>query len=177
MRLFTAIEIPESIKKKFITPNLPEYKKKIKWAKNQQIHLTLNFLDEKEKTEAEQIENALKKVDFSEFKLTISKCGFFPNSRKAKVFWLGFEDSANLKKLKADIDFQLSEFIQAEKRKFIQHITLARIKYKLSDDNLNRMILKAEKLKGKSFNVNSFCLFQSILNSKGAVHRIIRQYQ
>lgn len=168
-RLFIAIDLPEELSKGI--KSLRQDIKGLKWVKPEQIHLTLNFLGDTPLSLLEQLKSELKEIKFTPFSLNTAKCGFFPNERRPSVFWLGLDESPELMQLKAQIDAKLEEIgIVCEKRKFVPHITLARIKKRLGKDLVDQLKKSGEKLKGNNFQVEQFILFASELRKEGAMH-------
>ena len=168
-RLFIAIDLPKEL-----GMGIKEIKKDIKgikWVKTEQIHLTINFLGETLSPLMEKIQNELLHLQFHSFELETSECGFFPNIRRPSVFWLGLKENPELSNLKKMIDSTLKKLeLPCESRKFIPHITLARIKKRLDNGTIEILKKSGDLLSGKAFKVNKFYLFSSQLSQEGAVH-------
>ncbi len=55
--------------------------------------------------------------------------GFFPNERHPRIFWIGVEASPNLAELAGAIDAHTRKLgVEAERRAYSPHVTLARFK-------------------------------------------------
>lgn len=168
-RLFIAIDLPGELTDKI--GEFQRYTKGVKWVKPEQIHLTLNFLGNTPYELTEQLKAKIKDIRFQKFSLKLNDCGFFPNEYRPSVFWIGLEENSDLIQLKINIDEVLNSIgIICEKRRFIPHITLARIKRKLSADNLLQLKSSAQKIRNCNFEVNKFILFSSKLTEQGAIH-------
>ena len=169
LRLFIAIDLPSDLSRK-----IGEVRQKIKgvrWVNEEQIHLTLNFLGDTAAEKFAALKNILPGIRFSTFQLKTTGCGFFPNTKRPSVFYLGLEENTELFQLKENLDRELSALgIACENRKFVPHITLARIKFRMTNSDINDLQSMAEKLAGKVFEVNTVFLFSSQLLNSGAVH-------
>ncbi len=153
MRLFIAIDLPQDVK---------EYLRKLqsflvspdrtKIFLTHDFHVTLKFLGSCSEDRRKEIEKKLARlsVDFHSFDSQLTKIGTF-GGRYPRVVWVGITSPVWLK------DFARSVGNEDD---FVPHITLARIKGDLSKISVEPM----------KFRVEDFCLFESRLSSKGAVH-------
>jgi RNA 2',3'-cyclic 3'-phosphodiesterase len=111
----------------------------IKWMDIDNIHLTLKFLGD---IKPEDINIMKKKLEFAfsgfdEFSLKIFNLGVFPNERKPKIIWVGASYPDPLKQLFSIVEetaFLLG--YSKEQRDFTPHITLGRVRYNVSYQNL-----------------------------------------
>jgi len=94
MRLFIALDVPNSIKEhiSFLQRSLDISCLRFVHPKN--IHLTLNFLGEE--NDIKDIIQTLHKINFSPFVLRLSSIGFFPHQYDPKVVWIGLDDNEKL---------------------------------------------------------------------------------
>lgn len=170
IRLFVAIDLPEVIRA-FLgsmggaipgsRPVPPE-----------QIHLTLKFIGEVDTAVLLDIQDALHTVRFPSFKLNLRGVGYFPPRGAPKVLWAGITPDTEVTRLRNRIEKTLADIdIPRGKRKFSPHFTICRLK--------NSPAVKvAEFLAGNSFlespefTVHEFKLYSSVLNKKGAIHRV-----
>ncbi len=137
IRLFIALIIPEEIKDKIfhycaeVTKNLSGYK----WEPKEKIHLTLKFIGDIKAELLPEIINEIKFVEnYTSFKCSISKFGFFFRDNQARILWCNFETDEKLFELVRELNIRLTKFdIEAEKRKFKGHLTLLRIKNKMDE--------------------------------------------
>jgi len=130
MRLFIAIEIPEMIRAAYTTL-LKEFRAtapQAKWARAENLHVTLKFLGETLPEKLEPLRKVLLAVQSPEpVRLEFRGLGFFPNEKRPRVFWAAMEASANLKTLVAHIDQATHKLgFPLEVRPFTPHLTLAR---------------------------------------------------
>jgi 2'-5' RNA ligase len=131
VRLFIAIEIPQTIRTTFAAL-LKEFRAiapQVKWVRAENLHVTLRFLGETESAKLDALQNVLSAIRSAEpVNLEFRSLGFFPNEKRPRIFWTGMEASANLKSLAADIDQAVHRLgFPLEDRPFTPHLTLARL--------------------------------------------------
>ncbi len=161
MRLFTAIDIPSSLKneiEKILKPlDMPGLKK----INPDSIHLTLSFYKDEDPF---IIREKLKKIKFNPFYITIKGFGFFPNISNPRVLWFGVEKNNHLNDLKNWI----------KKENFTPHITVARLN-KVDVKKIISFLMKKEI--NFKFLVKDIKLYKSELTSLGAVHSVLEKYE
>lgn len=130
MRLFIAIEIPESTRAAYsaLLEEFRDIAPRAKWVRAENLHVTLKFLGETPAEKLSAVQNALAAIRSPEpVQLEFRGLGFFPTEKRPRVFWAGMEASANLKSLAADIDQAAHRLgFPLEERPFTPHLTLAR---------------------------------------------------
>ena len=103
--------------------------------------------------------------------------GFFPNERRPRAFWCGITASPNLAQLAADIDRALVPLgIDAERRPFTPHLTLARFK---SDKGIRNVVQAANAMQCTDFGAatqTNFHLYESLLKSTGAQYNRLASF-
>ena len=132
MRLFTAIEIPEPIKRQIRTS--APHDRSLVPIKPEQLHLTLTFFGEIPEARLTDLKAALHGIRFPRFELHLDGNGFFPDNRNPRLFWIGIVPSPALRDLKGNID--AAAILPPEERDFIPHITLFRFRQDLKPDFL-----------------------------------------
>ena len=105
---------------------------KVRWVMNGKMHLTLKFLGNTTQGSIDNLNEALFNAVKSAkvINLSISGTGAFPVKGRPNVLWLGIKgDIDELKQLTVNINNSLEPlgFI-TEKRDFLPHVTIARIK-------------------------------------------------
>lgn len=129
MRIFVALDLPEDIRERIrsFMDEVRAYAPDVRWVTAESLHVTLKFIGEKLDAAVREVENALRSVSMSSFRVSFRGCGFFPTARAARVFWLGIEAEPGLSELAAKVENVLEEIgIPREKREFSPHLTLAR---------------------------------------------------
>jgi 2'-5' RNA ligase len=171
MRLFIAIDISEDIKKTIreVQEELKEIKG-LKLVQPDKCHLTLNFLGKRD--DAEDIVNKLKTIKFEKFILKTNSLGVFPTEQYIQVIWLGLEENEELKKLQRSIDV----YFKSDKS-FRAHVTIARVKHISKEEKLKIIKILNKKIEEKSFEVDSFKLYQSNLTPLGPIYESLESFK
>lgn len=120
------------------------------------LHLTLKFLGEVSNVKIPEIKAALVGAaeSINKFRLSSAQCGYF-SSRGEKTVWLGME-SDGLEALAKSVDLALTQLgFEAETRKFIPHVTLAR------RANCDAEAISSVAVPQIEQNVNCITLFES----------------
>ena len=125
-RLFTALEIPRdaALSLSLLRGGLPG----ARWIDVENYHLTLRFIGDVEGHVADEIANALDRVHRPAFSLALSGVGAF-GSKKPHSIWAGATASPDLAALQGEIERICQRIgVAADPRKFVPHVTLARLK-------------------------------------------------
>jgi len=148
----------------------------IKWARVDQIHLTLNFLGDVQTAAIDELALALRRACAGQnlLHLRLGRLGCFPELRSPKVIWLGVEgDTERVQSLQSRIEQETTPFSgHQEERAFHPHLTLARVKH-VSPPERNRL---AEVLKSRQavalgdWIVREVVLMKSVLSSAGPAY-------
>lgn len=125
-RLFTALEIPRdaALSLSLLRGGLSG----ARWIDVENYHLTLRFFGDIEGHVADEIVEALDRVDRPGFPLTLSGVGAF-GQKKPHAIWAGVMPSPELNALQAEIE-RISKRLglPSDPRKFTPHVTLARLR-------------------------------------------------
>jgi RNA 2',3'-cyclic 3'-phosphodiesterase len=130
LRLFVAIEIPETAKDAVEEVFAPwrEAFPKARWVPRENMHVTLKFLGRTwpRLTDwvPEQVEAAV--ADVSRFTARLRGVGSFPSAKRGRALWAGFDDTDGIAALAAEIETALADEFPTEKRPFHPHLTVAR---------------------------------------------------
>ncbi|OYR19882.1 RNA 2',3'-cyclic phosphodiesterase [Brucella thiophenivorans] len=131
-RLFTALEIPRdaALSLSLLRGGLPG----ARWIDVENYHLTLRFIGDVEGHVADEIANALDRVRRPEFMLNLSGVDAF-GSKKPHSIYAGVSLSPELNALQGEIERICKRLgIAADPRKFVPHVTLARLRNPRIDD-------------------------------------------
>jgi 2'-5' RNA ligase len=182
VRLFVALKPPEEWIKQLATVatelRTQLRSKEIKWVQPEQIHITLRFLGYILPDEVAAVVQGVNRAAAGEkpFVLRAGALGCFPSVRRARVLWIGVEDSqqlaAELQRKISDQTASLGE--PPEDRDFTPHLTLARIKHveRSAAEALERMLERPVGL-SRDWNVSEVLLMQSHLSSAGARYEVL----
>ncbi len=168
MRLFLAIALPEALRAQLakLGRGLPG----VRWLAPENLHLTLRFIGEVDRSLAEELDAALGQVRAAGFSLTLAGVGCFGAGEKIRSIWAGVEPSPDLLDLQAKIESALrGAGLPPEGRKFKPHVTLARLK-RHPGANLQDFLAQHALYRGASFRVDAFVRFSSFLIQAGAIY-------
>ncbi|MDP2958064.1 MAG: RNA 2',3'-cyclic phosphodiesterase [Longimicrobiales bacterium] len=131
MRTFIALNLPKKERQRIhrSVQLLREEGLPVRWVDPDALHLTLKFLGEVRPEKLARIEATLAEVAASTPPLVITLGGFgaFPTLRRPRVIWLGVEAAPELRGLKQDLEWALTDLgFEAETRAFHPHLTLGR---------------------------------------------------
>ena len=182
MRVFAAIELNRKMKRALrkMTSGLAEFKKDVRWAKEEQIHLTLKFMGEVADQDVAQVCDVCEEVagGLKPFPLVVERCGCFPSDGKVRVIWGGGLDSVSAEL--ADCVRRLEDGLATmgfdrERRPFSAHMTIGRVRVDRSDGRL-RKAAEGLKVSAASQMVDGLTVFDSSLHSSGAEHTALARY-
>ena len=178
LRTFISVSLPREIVniKKMLQSTIHSKGAEIKWVRDGNMHLSLKFIGHTPEASVDDLNNTLKIVteEFSIISLSLVGSGCFPRPERARTLWVG---------IAGELD-KLDDFVEAinarleplgfpiQERKFIPHVTLARIKYpqKHTPDVTQFLNTTFAELPMKISRIN---LMSSQLFSKGAVYTIL----
>lgn len=148
---------------------------KIHFVHKKNIHATLKFLGEVDGGKVELVKEALRKIKFKKFKVKLRGMGFFPDTSKPRVVWIGLDPPAPLMELQQSVDMALADEFPAEQT-FRAHITIGRVKFvKRRTDLIEHLeLVKVEPI---SSEIKSFKLFRSELRKEGPVYTAIEEFR
>ena len=179
IRAFIAVEIDNQTKQKIseLISDLKKSNADVKWITENQMHLTLKFLGNIDENKVADISNALSGIadNLSAFTINFSGLGAFPGMNHPRVVWLGVNKGAeSLIKLNEKIETAMEKTgFKKENRKFEPHLTLARIRSSKNISNLIKLIDEVNFSAENDTHIDKLVLFQSTLNPKGALYKII----
>lgn len=125
-RLFTALEIPHdaALSLSLLRGGLPG----ARWIDTENYHITLRFIGDVEGHVADEIAYALDRVERPSFMLGLTGVGQF-GGKKPNSVWAGADPKPELIQLQAEIERICQRLrLPADPRKFVPHVTLARLK-------------------------------------------------
>jgi 2'-5' RNA ligase len=174
MRLFVAIALPEEARAALARfgGGLPG----ARWVDPQSLHLTLRFVGEVGRGEAEDLDAALSGIHAPAFELAFDGLGTFGNDRAQRALWAGVAANPALEHLRDKVESAaVRGGFEAERRKFKPHITLARLKG-TPVDRLSAYLAINGAVAVPSFEVEAFTLFRSHLGDEGARYEPLAEY-
>lgn len=141
------------------------------WQRDNQLHLTLAFIGETPRRAKREIEDALARIRFEPFDLSLSGVGMFGKPKQPKVLWAGVQNKKPLVHLHEKIASTLDRIdVETDRRKFKPHVTLARFR-RGAQARIGDWLTHNERLDTRSMTVDRFVLFSSERTSEGSFYR------
>ena len=168
IRLFAAVELPESVRLQLslLQGGMPG----AKWVPIENLHLTLRFIGQVNHALARDIDDVLADIRAPAFSLALKGTGEF-GRKEGRSLWAGVANSEPLHRLAAKIESALQRMgLPAETRKYSPHVTLARLK-DVSMNQVHQFLATHALFKTPAFEVTAVTLFSSHRSSKGSLYR------
>lgn len=180
-RVFIALNPPKRTRKKLAGLEEKWGWLPCRWVERENLHVTLAFLGNTGRRDLKKVKKITRKVaeESRPFTLSLEKAVYGPPGRKPpSLIWAEGERNNQITTLKKELDRLLEKHLdyQAPKRKYLPHVTLARIK------KMRWRRLESEKRKSirtkidLSFRAESAEIMESQLKSSGPEYKIIRSF-
>jgi 2'-5' RNA ligase len=180
VRSFIAIDLPAGVRAE-LTSLEDKLKARrhafVKWVEPESMHLTLKFLGSVAAESIPQIAEAMSSMarEHTPFKLLVAGTGAFPNWQRPQVVWVGVGGELDrLNSLQKRLESVLSPLgFPPETRPFSAHLTLGRLRDRVTPDERRRFAEFAQKVEFKatlSFEVSTIRLMKSQLTPAGPVY-------
>lgn len=150
---------------------------KIKWVEEHNVHLTLKFLGETEERKIPAIEEALKHISRTSFRISLQGVGLFGSRYDPRVIWVGVEPYAEM----VDLMKRVHESVvpvgfEPDRQNLVPHLTLGRIKEIRDKTHFQQVVHQSKSLKSAPIGVTEFILFESILKREGPEYRVLKKF-
>jgi 2'-5' RNA ligase len=173
IRLFVALELPESLRDRLV--GLQGGVPGARWANDDQLHLTLRFIGEVDENVAHDIDDALSQIRAPGFELELSGVGEF-GGKNPRALWAGVRSNGALMHLQKKVETAIQRLgLEPETRKFSPHVTLARLRGAPSE-KVMQFLSEYSLFASGPFRVDRFVLFSSHQGSGGSVYHPERVY-
>lgn len=172
-RLFTAIEIPESLRLRLSLLRGPL--NGAKWVNAENMHITLRFAGDLDERTADAFADELAEVAADPFQVSIAGAGAF-GGRDPRVLWAGVEKNAQLDALyRANERAARAAGLEPDPRAFKPHVTLARMRG-VRQSAVARFLEENGDLRLEPFAVTRFVLLSARPGSGGPPYGIEAEY-
>ncbi len=144
----------------------------LKIVEDENIHLTIRFLGEIDRSTLENIKKILDEAKiFKRFNIHVKGLGAFPNVAKPRVIWVGVEEGfEKLREIRRFIDEKTSGLrIHVDQHDFQPHITIARVKTALPPKAAQILMNYSSEDFGYS-PVSKLILKKSLLTPRGPIY-------
>ncbi|MGB9804504.1 RNA 2',3'-cyclic phosphodiesterase [Desulfofundulus sp.] len=180
LRLFWAINLPESIKERLwgLQRQLQEVGADARWVGKENLHLTVHFLGEVEVSLLNALISAAQEVLFAQktFAVQLGGLGVFPDPRRPRILWAGVTGGVNrLRDIYRLVGEAMVPFgIPLPDRPFSPHLTLARLR---STRGTQELMVRVRELGDScahlgTVQVASLDLMQSELTRTGPIYAL-----
>jgi 2'-5' RNA ligase len=179
LRAFIAIEIPLPIRQAIFqqTESLhAALGPLVRWVPIENMHLTLKFLGDVSPANVELISQMLtaETLGCARFPIQIGGFGAFPNSRRARVIWIGIQAPPALESLQRGVEAASARLgYEAEERPFSPHLTIGRVKQQIPATDQQTVRAAVDRTKVGTLGtaeITAVNLFKSDLQPTGAVY-------
>lgn len=168
-RLFVGISLPDHLKMRIrrLRRPIPEFR----WTPEGNLHLTLRYIGDVEGTLAERIEEILRPIRVEPFILPVKGIGCFPRHGRPRILWAGCHSGhPRLFQLhKRIVDSLLALGIEAERRAYHPHVTIARTA-RAKPGAVKQFMRDHRDFETAPFKVEGFTLFSSVLSIQGPTY-------
>jgi len=118
--------------------------KTVRWTDPKNVHLTLHFLGDLPEDRLEDVSRSVRDAAAAHtpFSLNLSNLGCFPNTRRARIVWVGVTgDIDHLVALQSDLGDRLKKGVgfEPESRAYSPHLTIGRVKKDLPRGQLREL--------------------------------------
>ncbi len=166
-RLFFALWPPSTVRAELEQVGRVVAGKKDRAVAGANLHLTLAFLGSVDQASRQCMERAADTVRGEPFTLEFSQVGHWP---RPQILWFGPKETPpQLEQLVKDLVSVLQQCgYQAEQRRYQAHVTLARKASRPA---------KVTSIKSIRWNVDRFCLVESVTAREGPIYRVLRYWE
>lgn len=172
-RLFVALRPPQPIRDRLI--DLMDDSPALRWVAEENLHVTLRFLGEVERPQAEHIAAALTRVRSDSFEFRLKGVGCF-DRKDGGALWIGVAERAPVAALAAKVDRAcVAAGLAPERRAFHPHVTLARFG-RGAQAAAEAFVERNQPVDLPTFTVDRFSLFESRLSRHGATYEEVANY-
>ncbi len=172
-RLFVGIDPPEAIKDQLV--DLMGGVAGARWQSDAQLHLTLRFIGEVDRHQANDVAAALASLHSPRFELRLAGAGTFDRRGQVNALWAGVTPHQPLRDLHKKVDQAVVRAaVPPEPRAYHPHITLARINRETGP--IDGFVSQHGGLSSAPFAVDDFCLYESQLSRDGSIYTIVERY-
>ena len=174
MRIFVALPLPREIREALagICGGIAG----TRWIEPDNFHITLRFIGEIGRGEADDLHTELASIRFPEFEISLSGIGTFERRGHVTMLWAGLAMAQPVIELRDRIEAAaLRAGFQRETRKFKPHITLCRFKPHSMPD-IGPYLEMHNAFSTHSFGIDHFNLYQSKLGHGSAKYDVLTEY-
>lgn len=167
-RLFVAIRPPEEVIDALV--DTMEALDNARWQDAETLHLTLRFIGEVDRRQAEDVATALSRIAMRPLEIAIAGVGHFDRKGVPRAIWARVVPSRELAAFQASVEQACQRAgLAPETRRFTPHITIARLNR--SSGDIAEWLARHTALAPPPFTARRFTLFESLLGEAGSIYR------
>lgn len=172
-RLFVALRPPPSIRAQLL--GLMNGVPGARWQDDDQLHLTLRFIGEVDRPQAEDIAAALAGIDRPRPTIALHGVGSFDHKGHVHSLWAGIRPDEALRLLHDRVERALLRVgVPADPRAFKPHITVARLNRRAGP--IQPFLVRNASLTGSPAMLDAFILYESRLGNEGSSYQAVARY-
>jgi 2'-5' RNA ligase len=182
MRLFLATHFPAEVLRD-LNERVSRFKSRLppaSWVKPETQHLTFAFLGDQTEMLLAKITPPLREqlATLPKFDAQLRGSGFFPNSRHARVGWIGitpeqpFNDIARVVR-----DVVTKNGVTLDRGDFKAHLTMMRLRDNWPPASIDLFCKSLRDYESATFRVDAVTLFNSQLHPQGAIHTALERFE
>ncbi len=172
-RLFFGIRPPHSIREALL--GIMSGVDNARWQDDAQLHLTLRYIGEVDTPMAEDIADAASSLSFEPFEVTLAGVGYFEKKHRPTLLYAGIVPTEPLLRYQRKLERILQRCgLEPEARKFVPHITLARLN--TASGPLASFLARHEGLALGPWQVDDYILYESFLREQGSLYQPVVTY-
>jgi len=173
-RLFVALRPPAGVRAALLA--LMSGIRGARWQDDDQLHITLRFVGEVSRHQANDLADALDEIRFSPFQLALSGAGCFERKGHVHTLWAGVKPHDSLAQLHRKVDRAcVTAGLSPDDRSYFPHVTLAR--FGRTAGPLDAFMALHAGLSSAPFTVSEFALYESHLSESSSTYHLIERYR
>jgi 2'-5' RNA ligase len=179
VRTFIAVEFDEDIRRSAydLGQGLGAGLQGIKWVEPQNIHLTLKFLGDVDGKDIGRVcaEADAAAASVGSFDVEAQGVGTFPPRGNPRVVWVGLTGGTEpLLSMHDQLNTRLTALgIRQERKRFVPHVTIARVRGKVDRSLLLERIDQARRWCGGDQRIHELVVFGSELSPAGPIYTVM----
>lgn len=172
--IFVALPVPELLGQQLalLGGGIPG----ARWEPSEKMHLTLRYLGATEGSQLAAVYDALGKIRFDPFELTLAGAGHFPPRGQPRTVWVGVQDASAVTALHAKVERAVAAAgVDPDRRNFAPHVTLARLR-NAPEKKVAEFLAHHSLFAAPAFTVDALTVMSSIRSPGGSKYKVERRY-
>jgi 2'-5' RNA ligase len=173
-RLFVAIRPPQTVRE--VLAGVGGGIDRARWQDDEQLHLTLSFVGDAARAQADDLIDALAEVESPAFSAEVSGVGHFERRERPTAVWARVPLTEPLAQLQRRVDRACRNAgLETERRAYRPHITLARLPRTAGP--IGGWLVEHGTLRAGPWQVDGFTLYESHLQAGGSLYQPLVDYE